>query len=215
MMRDRGARVGPVYFQPLSQELQPVVPYLSGHMLNAGSGSRDITLSLPPGTVTRVTNYDMDPSSPDIVVGPIESMPFADGTFDCVLCNAVLEHVASVEDSMRELARVVKPGGHVVVAVPFLQPFHFAPEDYRRYTADGLVDLGRRAGLESVVTLPVHSIAQTIGWIVWAYAREKGGWWRPALAWPLVYAFTRLRNRTDTTLVRNANTFQAVFRRPA
>lgn len=214
MTSQTATRVGPVHFQPLEQELSPVIRYLSGHMLNAGCGSRDITAHLLGNEVTEVTKYDIASQDPEVVVGPLEAMPFADGTFDSVLCNAVLEHVADAEASMRELARVVRPGGHVVVAVPFLQPFHACPADFRRYTADGLGDLGRRAGLEVVSVLPVHTVAQTLGWILWEYAREKGGRVRKALAWAVAYPATRFSNRTDMTLIRNANTFQAVFRRP-
>jgi hypothetical protein len=207
-------RVGPVYFQPLEEELAPVTRYLSGYMLNAGCGSRDVTPYLLANQVTKVTKYDLASQDPEVVVGPLEAMPFGDETFDSVLCNAVLEHVSDPEGSMRELARVVRPDGYVVVAVPFLQPFHACPADFRRYTADGLGALGRQAGLDVVCVLPVHSIAQTLGWILWEYAQEKGGRIRRALAWTLACTMTRLWNRTDTTLVRNANTFQAVFRRP-
>ena len=119
-------------------------------------------------------------------------MPFEDAAFDSVLCNAVLEHVPNVEDSIRELARVVKPNGYVVIAVPFLQPFHACPTDFRRYTADGLADLGARAGLDVVCVLPVHSIAQTLGWIIWEYAQEKGGRLRRSAARAIVLAATRL-----------------------
>jgi len=208
-------RVGPVYFQPLEQELGPVAHYLSGHLLNAGCGSRAINSYLLANTVTAITDYDIASPNPDVVVGPLELMPFEDETFDSVLCNAVLEHVVNAEDSMRELARVVKPNGHVVVAVPFLQPFHACPTDFRRYTADGLADLGSRVGLDVVCVLPVHSIAQTLGWIIWEYAQEKGGRLRRSAAWAIAFALTRLWNRTDPTVIRNANTFQAVFRRPS
>jgi SAM-dependent methyltransferase len=207
-------RVGPVFFQPLEQELAPVIHYLSGHLLNAGCGSRDVSSYLLANDVTRITNYDIAAEARDVIVGPIESMPFEDATFDSVLCNAVLEHVADAEASMRELVRVVKPNGHIVVAVPFLQPFHAAPTDFRRYTADGLGDLGARAGLEIVCILPVHSMAQTLGWILWEHAQEKGGLVRRSAAWAIAFVATRLWNRTDSTVVRNANTFQAVFRRP-
>jgi SAM-dependent methyltransferase len=207
-------RICPVYFQPLEDELRPVAHYLRGHLLKAGSGSRDVSSFLLANAVTRITNYDVDPRDPDVVVGPLEAMPFEDGTFDSVLCNAVLEHVSNAEDAIRELARVVRPDGHVVVAVPFLQPFHACPTDFRRYTADGLADLGGRAGLDVVCVLPVHSIAQTLGWIIWEYAQEKGGWPRRLAAWAIAFVATRLWNRTDPALVRNANTFQAVFRRP-
>jgi SAM-dependent methyltransferase len=207
-------RVGPVYFQPLEDELEPVLKFVSGHLLNAGCGTRDISSCLIANGVTQITKYDIESPDPDVVVGPLESMPFDGATFDSVLCNAVLEHVGNAEESIRELARVVKPDGHVVVAVPFLQPFHPDPTDFRRYTADGLADLGVRAGLEVVCVLPVHSIAQTLGWILWEYAQEKGGRLRKAAAYAIVLTATRLWHQTDSALVRNANTFQAVFRRP-
>jgi SAM-dependent methyltransferase len=207
-------RVGPVHFQALEQELEPVVRYLAGHMLNAGCGTRDISQFLRAGGVTEITRYDIASDDAAVIVGPIEAMPFADAGFDSVLCNAVLEHVQNAERSMRELARVVRKGGHVVVAVPFLQPYHPCPGDFRRYTADGLAQLGRSAGLEVVEILPVHSIAQTFGWLLWEYAQEKRGWLRRRLAWATAFLITLLWNRTDTRLRKNANTFQAVFRRP-
>ena len=208
-------RVGPVHFQSLESELEPVVAYLGGHLLDAGSGTRDIAPFLHARGVARITRCDMAAGEPGSVAGALESMPFAGGTFDAVLCNAVLEHVADAERATAELARVVAPGGHVVVAVPFLQPYHPCPGDYQRYTADGLAQLGRRAGLEVVTVLPVHSVAQTLAWIVWEHALEKGGLLRRGATWCVAYAATRWSVRTDVTVRRNANTFQAVFRRPA
>jgi len=110
-------RVGPVYFQPLEQELSSVAQYLSGHLLNAGCGSRNINNYLLANAATKITSYDIASDDPDVIVGPLEAMPFEDGTFDSVLCNAVLEHVVDAEEAIRELARVVKPNGHIVVAV--------------------------------------------------------------------------------------------------
>lgn len=207
-------RVGPVHFQPLEQELEPVVCHLSGQMLNAGCGSRDISSFLQRSGVAGITRYDIASDDPHVILGPLESMPFADASFDSVLCNAVLEHVRNAELAMHELARVVRKGGYVVVAVPFLQPYHAAPGDFRRYTADGLAQLGRSAGLEVVDVLPVHSFAQTFGWLLWEYAQEKGGFLRRRAAWAIAFLLTRIWNRTDRKLRKNANTFQAVFRRP-
>lgn len=207
-------RVGPVHFQPLEQELEPVARYLTGHLLNAGAGSRDIEAFLRAHGTTQITRYDIASDDPAVLLGPLESMAFEDSCFDSALCNAVLEHVVDVDLAMRELARVVRPGGHVVVAIPFLQPYHACPGDYRRYTADGLHQLGQKAGLEVVEILPVHSFAQTLGWLLWEYAKEKGGWWRRYATGPIVFLWTRLSHRTDSALKKNANTFQAVFRRP-
>lgn len=213
-MTSRLVRVGPVHFQPLEQELAPVAEYLRGHLLNAGCGSRDINSFLRAHGTTQTTRYDIASDDPSVILGPLESMPFADESFDSVLCNAVLEHVVDVDRSIAELARVVRRGGHVVVAIPFLQPYHASPGDYRRYTADGLAQLGESAGLEVVDVLPVHSFAQTFGWLMWEHALEKGGRIRRAFAWITAFTLSRIWNRTDLALKRNANTFQAVFRRP-
>ena len=207
-------RVGPIHFQPLEQELEPVAHYLAGRMLNAGCGTRDIREYLRAKGVTELTRFDIASDDPDVIIGRIESMPFEDGRFDSALCNAVLEHIIDPERAMAELARVVRKGGHIVATVPFLQPYHACPGDYRRYTADGLAQLGRNAGLEVIEVLPVHSFAQTFGWLLWEWASEKQWRVRRAMAYAIAYLVTRFSSRTDRTVVKNANTFQAVFRVP-
>jgi SAM-dependent methyltransferase len=205
-------RSGPVHFQPLERELAPVAHFFDGRMLNAGCGDRDISSWLASLGLKDVANYDIASSLPGAVIGPLESMPFADRSFDTILCNAVLEHVEKVDEVVAELARVLRPGGHAVIAVPFLQPYHECPRDFRRYTKEGLVALGEKAGLRAVAVNPVHSAAQTIGWILWEIATEKGRLMR-ALVWPLVFTWTRLSLGTDSRISRNANTYQIVFRR--
>ncbi len=213
MGRPTITRAGPVHFQPLEWELAPVAGYFSGSVLNAGCGNRDLTEWFTGCGVAEVTSYDIASDLEGAVTGSLDAMPFDDARFDTILCNAVLEHVEPVDAVMKELARVLKPGGHAVLAVPFLQPYHPCPGDYRRYTRDGLVALGASVGLEAVKSLPVHSAAQSVGWILWETARERGRLAR-AIAWPIVFAWTRLSLRTDPRVVHNANTYQIVFRRP-
>ncbi|MEO5603389.1 MAG: class I SAM-dependent methyltransferase [Cyclobacteriaceae bacterium] len=52
----------------------------------------------------------------------IHKIPFQDNTFDVVLCNHVLEHVQDDIQAMREIARVLKPGGFGILQVPFFYP---------------------------------------------------------------------------------------------
>ena len=209
----RFARCGPIHFQPLELELAPVVRYLNGKTLNAGCGNRDISETLYDFGATDVVNYDIASSIPNSIIGPLEKMPFPNGTFDSVLCNAVLEHVEAPEPVMREMIRVLRPEGYLVVAVPFLQPFHPCPGDFRRYTREGMRRLGTDSGLEVISILPMHTIAQTLGWIVWEYLEEKKSRVRKALMYPLLWCFTRFSYRTDLSLAATANTFQAVYRK--
>ncbi|ASF07378.1 SAM-dependent methyltransferase [Nocardia brasiliensis] len=54
--------------------------------------------------------------SVQLVVGLVEELPFADGAFDLVLCTRALHHIDRPELAVAEMARVVRPGGHIVVA---------------------------------------------------------------------------------------------------
>lgn len=76
--------------------------------------------------------------------------PFADAEFQSVLCNQVLEHVFGPEEFLREIARVLKPGGKLLLTVPFVWDEHEQPFDYARYSSFGLRALLTRTGLRVI-----------------------------------------------------------------
>lgn len=53
-----------------------------------------------------------------IVQGTGERLPFADGLFDHVICTETLEHIPDDQAMLRELMRVLRPGGVLVISVP-------------------------------------------------------------------------------------------------
>ena len=67
-----------------------------------------------------------------------DRLPFPDGSLDAVVSVAVWEHIPDLESVLAEVVRTVRPGGSLFIVVPFLQPFHAAPHDYRRWTLPGL-----------------------------------------------------------------------------
>jgi SAM-dependent methyltransferase len=52
------------------------------------------------------------------LVGDVRRLPFRSGVFSTIFSNGALEHVPGVEDGMREIARVVRPGGRLAMTVP-------------------------------------------------------------------------------------------------
>lgn len=82
----------------------------------------------------------------------IHALTFATGSFDAVLCIEVLEHVADPFQAVRELKRVLRPGGTLLLTTPFMAGYHgkraaaHAPDhgsypDFWRFTHQGLQQL--------------------------------------------------------------------------
>lgn len=69
------------------------------------------------------------------------------GSYDTVISVSALEHMARPWVAMREIRRVCRPGGQVVVCVPFLARLHEEPHDYFRFSHYGMASLGQYAGL--------------------------------------------------------------------
>ena len=101
----------------------------SARILDLGSGVDRRT----PKTI----NLEIKATPHVDVVGDGHVLPFKDCVFDAVICEAVLEHVRGPNQVVAEIHRVVKAGGYVCAAVPFLQGFHASPHDYQRYTVPG------------------------------------------------------------------------------
>jgi SAM-dependent methyltransferase len=83
-------------------------------------------------------NLDLFPVAGVDVAADAARLPFGDAIFQRVECDAVLEHVPDPDRVMREIERVLQPGGYAHVVTPFCHPFHEYPKDYRRFTTDGL-----------------------------------------------------------------------------
>ena len=63
-----------------------------------------------------------------------EPFPMEDDYFDTILLTDVLEHISNPDNLWKEMTRVLKPGGKIIIGVPFIHLIHEAPYDYFRYT---------------------------------------------------------------------------------
>jgi SAM-dependent methyltransferase len=101
-----------------------VARYGSRPVLDAGCGTGLNLASLPAGSV----GLDLNPRNVQLVRsrlpehsavhGDIEAMPFADGHFGTVVCTEVLEHVPYPATALKEIHRVLRPGGRLIGSVP-------------------------------------------------------------------------------------------------
>lgn len=75
------------------------------------------------------------------VICPATELAFGDNTFDTAFCTQVLEHVYDHHKVLAEANRVLKPGGKLIVTVPFCWELHEEPYDFFRITKHGLQEL--------------------------------------------------------------------------
>jgi SAM-dependent methyltransferase len=85
--------------------------------------------------------------APQTYVCDLRSIPVEDGRFDAIVFNQVLEHVPEPLVVLRELARVLKPGGRLIYSGPLFYEEHEKPYDFYRYTQFGLRYLFSQANL--------------------------------------------------------------------
>ena len=134
-------------------------------VLDVGCGDRPYERLLEDAA--EIVGFDVPGNPHADLHGSIDALPVEDASFDVVLCLQVLEHVPSPEAAVRELRRVVKPGGLVLASTHGIYPFHPNPDDLWRWTQDGLVHLFRtNAEWSSVTVRPGAGTAATVAMLV-------------------------------------------------
>ncbi len=88
-----------------------------------------------------------------VAAGDITRLPFPDASFDLLICSEVMEHIPADTAAARELMRVLKPGGSMVVSVPRFFPEKICWKLSRQYYSanGGHVRIYRRRTIQSLI----------------------------------------------------------------
>lgn len=196
--------------------LQAVIQFkhqFHGKLLDVGAGSSPYeTLIMETGRISQYIKLDFAKSdyhkghSLDLTWDG-KTIPLQSQTIDTVLMTEVLEHAHRPGELLREIRRVLKPGGVLFLTVPFLWPMHELPYDYHRFTPIALKAYLKEADF-NVQNIQIlggwdHSLAQLLG--LWLTNRSMGERKRKLaklLAWPF-YSFLLRRGKDEFTAVRN------------
>lgn len=169
-----GLLVNPFYFarRGLREGLRPWLAELKGDVLDVGCGCKPYRDLVP---AARYIGLDVDtPFTRQVGAAEVfydgQTFPLPEGGFDGVLCSQVLEHVFTPEAFLGEIRRVLRPGGLLVLTVPFMWDEHEQPHDFARYSSFGLRALVERSGFEVVAQhksmADVRAVAQlAAAWI--------------------------------------------------
>ena len=149
--------------------LERARPYLRGVLLDVGCGTKPFAPFFEAG-LSRYWGVDLPDSSfiagaargPDVFAQG-ESLPFRDASLDTVLGLSMLTYFEEPARMLEEAARVLRPGGHLVMEFTQMARTHDDLRDYWRFTPDGAAVLLERAGLEPVAFVPIGGLWARVG----------------------------------------------------
>jgi len=142
----------------IAQWLQSLAP--ARHALDLGCGDGALSAAI---RATRLTLADVSrvalerararlPEADAAELAPDAPLPFADGSFDLVVCTEVLEHVRDVQLLLSEVRRVLEPSGRLAVTTPAHAPLMRVPDPLsphlRFFTRHSLAVLLSQMGFE-------------------------------------------------------------------
>jgi SAM-dependent methyltransferase len=136
-------------FQPdrylLLKQIEKYSFYVHGTVLDMGAGEVDRYSSLfRKGKYIRM---DVRHSDTVDIVGNADAIPLDDESVDSVVCTQVFEHLKEPFAAAKEIYRVLRRGGVVLITVPQMNELHEEPHDYFRYTKWGMQYIFETAGL--------------------------------------------------------------------
>ncbi|MFO0959486.1 MAG: methyltransferase domain-containing protein [Isosphaeraceae bacterium] len=136
-------------------DLKALLPDCRGIVLDVGCGAQPYRHLLAAGAQYRGIDhvyarehfgYEM----PDTTYYDGERWPVESGSVDVVLATETLEHVPEPVSFLAEAARCARPGGRIILTVPFAARWHYIPHDYWRFTPSSLRQMLEDAGFANV-----------------------------------------------------------------
>ena len=180
--------------------LKDAMPRFSGTLVDVGCGDMPYrSLFTDAGGAVQVyIGLDVDNAlhrKPDLQWNGT-TIPLADKTADCILATEVLEHLPDPGIVLKEICRVLRPGGAFFFTTPFIWPLHEVPNDQYRFTP---FSLGRHlweAGFTEIDVKPLggwnSALAQMIG--LWVRRSLSPGVVRTILTWatlPVIWGLVK------------------------
>jgi SAM-dependent methyltransferase len=149
-----GIFTNPFYFarKGLYKHISELIKQLNGRVLDIGCGQKPykalfngdeyigLEIDTPENRLTKKADYFYDG----------KTIPFENNSFDSLLSNQVFEHVFNPDEFLKELNRVLKMNGLLLMTIPFVWDEHEQPYDYARYSSFGINHILMVCGFEVI-----------------------------------------------------------------
>lgn len=115
----------------------PLLELLEGDVLELGAGIHDYSKYARNCATYIRSDYSASVKDDRIQIDATD-ISFEADKFDAIVCMSALEHIEEFDLALNEIHRVLKPGGKLLLNVPWLFPFHGAPFDFFRFSSHAL-----------------------------------------------------------------------------
>ncbi len=171
--------INPLYIirTGLKRGIAHYAPRISGNVLDFGCGSKPYESFF--AHVVSYTGVDIEVSGHNHIDSKVDvyydgkTLPFPDHHFDAVVCFEVFEHVFNLDEVLAEIGRVLKPGGQLLISIPFAWDEHEVPYDFARYTSFGITHILNRAHFEHVEIIKTTTSFLAISQVFIAYVSQR------------------------------------------
>lgn len=135
-------------------------------------------------------------------------LPFEDNSFDNAVSFQVLEHHKNPKKMIKEIFRITRPNGYILITAPFLGGIHEEPYDYQRFTKYGLIELFKQHNCQILEIKEQGSLFSVISMLLNEYlnsfaAKNKLSYFFAVLIYPLFLFFQYISLIMDKIFTSN------------
>lgn len=115
----------------LDKDLEESKRYMKGLVLDLGGGRKRGNFK---ETDANWIVIDIEKNFIPDVLADVHHLPFKNNVFNCIKCTELLEHIQNPDVFIKEITRVLKPSGNLILSSPFNFNIHSDPYDFQRFT---------------------------------------------------------------------------------
>ena len=141
----------------LDNFLETYRPLFMGVVIDIGGEVNNYrgSFCLPKRQTDKWHVVNIDEESGADIISSATNIPIDDEQADVVLMTEVLEHIEEPQLALIEAVRLLKPGGNLILTMPFMYQVHGDPHDFTRWTSHALINNLKKAGFSSITLMPM------------------------------------------------------------
>ena len=161
----------------LLQSIRKMSPKMHGKFIDFGCGAMPykqvFKVNEFRGLDIKKSGHDVNEMHNDVIFYDGGEIPLESSSIDSVFASEVFEHIFELESTLGEINRILKPGGKLLITVPFIWEEHEVPYDFARYSSYGLSYILEKNQFQVEESVKIGSSIETCFQVFTAFIYSK------------------------------------------